>query len=58
MEWVKTLKQYIFTVDDRELIINASGISDAVEQIKLIMKFDGTKYSTQVKSIEFKGVKY
>ncbi|QGQ46375.1 hypothetical protein [Metabacillus sediminilitoris] len=52
------MKQYIFTVDDRELIINASGISDAVEQIKLIMKFDGTKYSTQMKSIEFKGVKY
>lgn len=52
------MKQYVFTVNDRELIINAKGILDAVEQIKLIMKFDGINYSTQAKSIQFKGIKY
>jgi hypothetical protein len=62
MKRVKTLKQYIFTVNtnkmQRELIINAKGITDAVEQVKLIMKFARVKNSTQAKNIQFKGIKY
>ncbi|MBZ5750544.1 MULTISPECIES: hypothetical protein [Metabacillus] len=56
------MKQYIFTVNtnkmQRELIINAKGITDAVEQVKLIMKFARVKNSTQAKNIQFKGIKY
>lgn len=56
------MKQYIFAVKtnnmQREIIINARGITEAVEQIKTIMKFDGSKKSSQAKTIQFKGVKY
>jgi hypothetical protein len=59
---VKQLKQYIFTINankvQRELIINARGITEAVEQVMHILKFDGVKGSVQVKSIQFKGIKY
>jgi hypothetical protein len=62
MKWVRHLKQYIFTVNankmQRELVINANGITDAIEQIKLILKFDGVNNSAQGRRIEFKGVKY
>ncbi|QGQ47164.1 hypothetical protein [Metabacillus sediminilitoris] len=56
------MKQYIFTVNankvQRELIINARGITEAVEQVMHILKFDGVKGSIQMKSIQFKGIKY
>ncbi|MGM0878912.1 MAG: hypothetical protein ACQEWV_30680 [Bacillota bacterium] len=56
------MKQFIFTINtnslDRELIINAKGMTDAVEQVKQILKMDQSNISTQAKSIEFKGVKY
>ncbi|MFC0271447.1 hypothetical protein ACFFIX_08265 [Metabacillus herbersteinensis] len=51
------MKQYVFTIDSdefqRELLINANGILDAVAQVKLIMKVVGEKHT-----LKFIGVKY
>ncbi|MFC0270594.1 hypothetical protein ACFFIX_03880 [Metabacillus herbersteinensis] len=54
------MKQYVFTIDSdefqRELIISANGILDAVAQVKLIMKV--TEQRHQKKNLKFIGVKY
>jgi hypothetical protein len=57
---VNTLKQYVFTIDtnnsQRDLIFNANGIVDAVNQLKLIMKEINGDSTNQTKHVRYKGV--
>ncbi|MGM0877110.1 MAG: hypothetical protein ACQEWV_20800 [Bacillota bacterium] len=54
------MKQYVFTFDtnncQRDLIFNANGIVDAVNQVKLITKEMKAKNKYQTKNIKYKGV--
>ncbi|MBO1511798.1 hypothetical protein [Metabacillus bambusae] len=54
------MKQYVFTFDtndhQRDLIINASGIVDAVNQLKLILNVVKTDSNYQTKGVYYKGV--
>ncbi|MGM0873342.1 MAG: hypothetical protein ACQEWV_00830 [Bacillota bacterium] len=47
------MKQFVFTLDSDELIINAYGLMEAVTQVKQIMKV--TKGE---RNLKFIGVKY
>ncbi|WP_342048764.1 hypothetical protein [Bacillus sp. OTU530] len=55
------MKQYIFTFDtnrnNRDLLINANGIYDAVDQVKEIKKQVEFENKHDIK-IKFKGVRY
>lgn len=57
---VFTLKQYVFTFDtnnsQRDLIFNANGIVDAVNQLKLVMKEINAESKYQTKHVRYKGV--
>ncbi|MGM7721246.1 hypothetical protein [uncultured Metabacillus sp.] len=53
------MKQYVFIINtnnvERDLIINAKGMTDAFKQVTRRVKSDD---KTQTKLIKFKGVKY
>ena len=55
------MKQYIFTFDtnrnNRDLLINANGIYDAIDQVKEIKKQVEFENKHDIK-IKFKGVRY
>ncbi|OAS87754.1 hypothetical protein A6K24_18610 [Metabacillus litoralis] len=57
---VVALKQYVFTFDtndcQRDLIFNASGIVDAVNQLKFIMNVLKADSNYQTKSVYYKGI--
>ncbi|WP_156177708.1 hypothetical protein [Bacillus sp. SA1-12] len=54
------MKQYVFTLEtsdwQRDLIFNANGIVDAVNQLKLIMDAIGNEGEFQMKSVYYKGI--
>ncbi|WP_299092864.1 hypothetical protein [uncultured Metabacillus sp.] len=56
------MKQYVFTVETndckRELIFNANGIVDAVNQLKLIMDVMRNEGEFQMKSVYYNGVMF
>lgn len=54
------MKKYIFTVDlndtKQELVIHASGMVDAVNQLKTLMKSMKADRNASMKGVSYKGI--
>ena len=51
------LKQFVFSINSEEIIVNSNSILEAVEQVKLILIASGID-RVQWKNLKFVGIKY